>query len=69
MPGEFVDLATLLPNSMFLGTTGIETSKPLTVQLTPVGNDLSVRPQPFAKKDKFLCIMDGGMEYISCHPH
>ena len=37
--GEFIDLATLLPNAMFSGTTGTETSKSFTAQLTPVGND------------------------------
>ena len=59
--GELVDFATLLPNATFLGNTGTETTKSLTVQLTPVGNDLSVRPQPSAIKIIF-CIMDGGME-------
>ena len=42
--GEFINLATLLPNAMFSGTTGTEASKSLIVQLTSVGNDLSVRP-------------------------
>ena len=65
--GEFIDFATLLPNAMFSGSTGTETSKSLTVQLTPVGNDLSVRPQPSAYK--FFCIVDGGMEYISCYSY
>ena len=48
--GEFVDFATLLPSTMFSGSIGADTSKPLTVQLTPMGNDLSVRSQPPAKK-------------------
>ena len=48
--GEFVDFATLLPSAMFSGSIGADTSKCLTVQLTPMGNDLSVRPQPPAKK-------------------
>ena len=48
--GEFVDFATLLSSTMFSGSIRADTSKSLTVQLTPMGNDLSVRPQPPAKK-------------------
>ena len=48
--GEFVDFATLLPSAMFSGSVAADTSESLTVQLTPMGNDLSVCPQPPAKK-------------------
>ena len=63
--GEFVDLATLLLNAMFSGTTGTETSKSLTAQLTPVGNDLSVCPQPSAKKiNSFTTWMEAWNTYL-----
>ena len=42
--GEFVDFATLLPSAMFLGSIGTDTSKSLTVQLTPMGNDFLYAP-------------------------
>ena len=64
--GEFIDFATLLPNAMFSGSTGTETSKSLTVQLTPVGNDLSVRPQPSAKKiNSFASWMEAWNIYLA----
>ena len=64
--GEFVNFATLLPNAMFSGSTGTEASKSLTVQLTPVGNDLSVRPQPSAKKiNSFASWMEAWNIYLA----
>ena len=64
--GEFVDLATLLPSAMFSGSTGAETSKSLTVQLTPLGNDLSVRPQPSSKKiSSFASWMEAWNTYLA----
>ena len=62
--GEFVNFATPLPNAMFSGSTGTKTSKSLTVQLTAVSS-----PPTICQKDKFFCIMDGAMEYISCYPY
>ena len=45
---EFIVLATLLPKAMFPGSTELEASRSLTVQVT-TSNDLAVRPQ-FTKK-------------------
>ena len=53
--GVFIDLAILLPKAMFWGSTEPETSKSLTVHLTPTGNDLSVWPQPSSKRYLHLC--------------
>ena len=50
--GEFIDLATLLPKAMFSGSTELETSRSLTVQLT-TSNDLAVRPQSTKKSLHF----------------
>ena len=50
--GEFMDLATLLPKAMFSGSTELETSRSLTVQLT-TSNDLAVRPQSTKKSLHF----------------
>ena len=64
--GEFIDLATLLPKAMFLGSIEPETSKPLTVHLTPTGNDLSVRPQPSSKKiSSFVSWMEAWNIYLA----
>ena len=50
--GEFIDLATLLPKAMFSGSTELETSRSLTVQLT-INNDLAVRPKSKKKSLHF----------------
>ena len=66
--GEFVNFAKLLPNAMFLGSTGMETSKSLTVQLTPLGNDQSVHPQPSAKKiNSFASWIEAWNTYLANH--
>ena len=63
--GEFIDLATLLPKAMFLGSEP-ETSKSLMVHLTPTGNDLSVRPQPSSKKiSSFVSWMEAWNIYLA----
>ena len=64
--GEFIDLATLLPKAMFLGSIEPETSKSLTVHLNPTGNDLSVRPQPSSKKiSSFVSWMEAWNIYLA----
>ena len=50
--GEFIDLATLLPKSMFSGSTDLETSRSLTVQPT-TSNNLAVHPQSTKKSLHF----------------
>ena len=51
---------------MFLGSIGAETSKPLTLQLTPMGNDLSVRPQPSSQKiSSFVSWMEAWNIYLA----
>ena len=63
---ELVNFATLLPNAIFLGSTGMETLKSLTIQLTPVGNDLSAYPQPSAKKiNSFASWMEACNTYLA----
>ena len=64
--GEFIDLATLLPMAMFLGSIEPETPKSLTVHLTVTGNDLSVRPQPSSKKiSSFVSWMEAWNIYLA----
>ena len=64
--GEFIDLATLLPKAMFLGSIEPETSKSLTAHLTPTGNDLSVWPQPSSKKiSSFVSWMEAWNIYLA----
>ena len=64
--GEFINLATLLPKAMFLGSTEPETFKSLTVHLTPTGNDLSIRPQPSSKKiSSFVSWMEAWNIYLA----
>ena len=64
--GEFIDLATLLPMAMFLGSIEPETPKSPTVHLTLTGNDLSVRPQPSSKKiSSFVSWMEAWNIYLA----
>ena len=48
--GEFIEFSTLLPKAMFSGSSDPEVPKSLTVQFTPTGNDLSLRPSQTTRK-------------------
>ena len=50
MAGEFIEFSTLLPKAMFSGSSDPEVPKSLTVQFTPTGNDLSLRPSQTTRK-------------------
>ena len=62
--GEFIDLATLLPKAMFSGSTELETSRSLTVQLT-TSNDLALRPQSTKKITSFSSWMEAWNIYLA----
>jgi len=63
--GEFIELATLLPKAMFSGSGEPETSRPLTLHLTPTGNDLSVRPTSSRRISSFASWMEAWNIYLA----
>jgi len=60
--GEFVDLNLLLPKAMFSGNQPPESTKSVTVQLTPGNDDLFVSFQKSHHSN-----LDGGVEHIFSH--
>lgn len=54
--GEFIEFSILLPKAIFSGSSDPEVLKSLTVQFTPTGNDLYLRPSQTTKKNLlFAC--------------
>jgi len=63
--GEFIDLATLLPKAMFSGSSEPETSRSLTLHLTPTGNDLFVHPTSSRRISSFASWMEAWNIYLA----